>query len=58
MEGEPGIVRRINLVVDGHAGILHDHVQQLNVFLVVLLDGVSVGQSAEDAADNVGRWRV
>ena len=52
MEGETGIVRRRSLVVDVHAGILRDHVQQLSAFLVALLDGVALGQYAADAADN------
>ena len=27
VEGEAGIVRRVSLVVDGHAGVLNDHVK-------------------------------
>ena len=52
VEGQSGIVRHVNLVVDGHAGILHDQIQHLRVFLVALLDGVALGQYAADAANN------
>ena len=42
MEGDTRIVRRVNFVVDGHSSILHDHVQQINMLLEVLLDRVAM----------------
>ena len=53
VERNAGILRRESFVVDGHAGIFHDLVQQIIVLIEPLLDKVALGLRAADATDNV-----
>ena len=55
MKGEARIVRRVNLVVNSHAGILHDPVHWIGVLLEELLDRVGLGQCPADAADTLAQ---